>query len=394
VTADSDAQFIREAYRAAVAAVGNSDPNPAVGAVVVSSAGEILARGATQRTGHAHAERHALNLIPGTDLSAATLYVTLEPCCHHGRTPPCVDIILERKLKRVVIAERDFAAEVMGRSVQMLEGHKVDVSLLEPAAFATEAWLTTGPFFFARKHKRPRITLKWAQTSDGALGPATGPSGPISGKTAASVTAALRSFHKLTLATPGVIAADKPRLNVRFDSTVPDLEHTGLSDFFQKLLLAQREIAAGGSAPEGTQVKPATRGFLAAAMNPLQRGEFYHHQSGIDSNFKVFAYLPEVWRGDFPGAMQSLLSEILDSGYNNILVEAGPGFSELLLQHDFADAVAVYRSQNKTATDLWGKPGRGNSFSHAMSSGAPRGFQLMEQANLGEDDFFFYRRTR
>ncbi len=388
MSADKDTDFTREAYRAALPAIGNSDPNPAVGAVIVSASGEIIARGTTQRAGYAHAERHALNQIPDADLSGATLYVTLEPCCHHGRTPPCVDAIIERKLKRVVIAERDFAAEVMGRSVQILKDHGVDVSLLEPAAFVTEAWFTTGPFFFAREHQRPRITLKWAQTHDGALAPATGPSGAISGKETAFITAALRNYHKFTLATPGVVAADKPRLNVRFDSAVPDLRHTNLSFFFQTMLLSQPALAGA------TQIKPAARGFLAAAMNALQRGEFHNMQTSIDTNFKVFAFLPEVWKADFPRAMHTLLREILDSGFNSILIEAGPGFSELLLQHDFVDAAAIYRSRHKTAADLWGKPGRGNSFSAAIGSGTPQGYQLMEEAELGEDDFFFYRRHR
>ena len=89
-----------------------------------------------------------------------------------------------------------------------------------------------------------------------------------------------------------------------------------------------------------------------------------------------------------------MLEEINRKGYNSILIEAGPGFSELLLQHDLVDAVAVYRARGKTAHQLWGEPGRRNSFSAALDQGTPAGFELLEQAGFSEDDFYFFRRVR
>lgn len=382
-----------EAYRAALAAVGNSDPNPAVGAVVVSDNGAVIARGATQRAGHAHAERFALSQIPDSDLSKATLYVTLEPCCHHGRTPPCIDAILERRIKRVVIAERDFAAEVMGRSVRLLEEQGVDVSLMDGTAFVEEAWLTTGPFFFARKHNRPRITLKWAQTSDGAVAPQSGPSGKISGTDAAFITAALRHYHKFTLATPGAVAQDKPRLSVRFESEPPALQGAGLPAFFLELLLKQPGMTREMAVPEQTAIKPAFRGFLAKPLNPIERGEIYEMQRSIDKNFRFFPYVSEIWRADFGNALRNLLSEILAQGFNSVLVEAGPEFSELLLQHQLVDALAIYRSREKTAVGLWGHPGRSNSVSLTLAAdGNVAGFKQMASASLDTDDFYFLKR--
>lgn len=381
-----DARQMRAAFKAAIPAIGNSDPNPAVGAVIVSGQGEILGSGATQRAGFPHAERFALQKLAGIDLGHAALYVTLEPCCHHGRTPPCVDIILERKIRRVIIAERDFAAEVMGRSVALLRAQGVDVSLAEPDTFEKEAWFTTGPFFFTRNNLRPRTTLKWAETSDGALAPTTGPSGAISGATAAYVTAALRSFHKYTLATPGAVAADKPRLNLRFPQSAPDLSTSGLSEFFRELLQAQPGIAAKKESSD-TQVKNPHRGFLAGPMNPVERAEFHQLQTSIDSNFTAFPFLTAAWHGDFHGEMTKVLKTILERGYNNILIEAGPVFSGLLLEQGFADAVAIYRSKTKTAAALWGTAGKNNRFKDIEAD-----FHLSEYADLGEDEFFFYRR--
>jgi len=394
VTQEKDQHFMRQAYQAAIHAVGNSDPNPAVGAVVVSQDGEILARGTTQRAGYAHAERHALQQLTSRDLSAATIYVTLEPCCHHGRTPPCVDAIAEKQLARVVISERDFAAEVMGRSVQLLESKGISVSLLEPENFDKEAWFTTGPFFFARQYNRPRVTLKWAQTSDGALAPSVGPSGPISGAEASFMTAALRNLHKCTLATPGAVKHDAPRLTVRFGQFEQAFAYGGLSSFFSELIAAQVSGASMAQQGEQTQYKMPARAFLAAPQNPIERGEFYARQTSLGGEFHTFAYLSAEWRGDFAGRMKFMLEEINRKGYNSILIEAGPGFSELLLQHDLVDAVAVYRARGKTAHQLWGEPGRRNSFSAALDQGTPAGFELLEQAGFSEDDFYFFRRVR
>lgn len=359
---------MREAYLAAANAVGNSDPNPAVGAVVVSDGGAILSRGYTHRAGFDHAERHALAQIPAADLSAATMYVTLEPCCHHGRTPPCVDVILERKIRRVVIAERDLAAEVMGRSVAILTENGVDVTLSEPGTFTNEAWLTTGPFFFSRKNLRPRVTLKWAQTSDGALAPGSGPSGPISGNVAAFVTAGLRSLNKLTMATPGTVKTDQPKLTARFGE-IPELANSGFSAFFRQLLLAQHAWATGKHTADDlrTAIKPAAQEFLSSS------GEFHR---------------------DFGGTMLAKLGEIMRRGFNSVLIEAGPVFSELLLAHGLVDAIAVYRSKVKTAAMLWGNAGRGNSLSSLLAAGDdPPGFTAMERADLTHDDFFFFRRN-
>ncbi len=124
-----DIRLLREAYYEALKATGNSDPNPAVGAIVADESGNILSRGSTQRAGFAHAERMALQ-AEDVDFTGQTLYVTLEPCCHHGRTPPCTDIIREKKIARVVIGERDFAAEVMGKSVELLRQSSISVEVV------------------------------------------------------------------------------------------------------------------------------------------------------------------------------------------------------------------------------------------------------------------------
>jgi diaminohydroxyphosphoribosylaminopyrimidine deaminase / 5-amino-6-(5-phosphoribosylamino)uracil reductase len=387
----SDHDFMWEAYRAAICAIGNSDPNPAVGAVLVDANGAILARGFTQRPGGAHAERHVLAQLPDTDLSDATLYVTLEPCCHHGRTPPCTDIIIERRIKRVVVARRDFAAEVAGKSVGILLEQGIDVAILDDQSLHREAWLTTGPFFFTRRYGRPRVCLKWAQTADGYLAPQQGPSGKISGTTAAHITATLRSMFKLTLASPGTARIDLPRLDIRRSETTVDLANTGLSAFFQVVMHQQQVVMR--SAPEYWAT--AYRGFLVESGDELTKKRLAEGQSKLDSSFFIEEFSPQLMGADFIGTMTRLLEGLLERGHNSVLLEAGPVFSELMLAAGLADAVAIYASRDRTSTQLWGAQGRGNSMSrelatHGGSQFLPAGFQLLETARLPEDDFYFF----
>jgi len=347
---------MRAAYLAAASACGNSDPNPAVGAVLVSSDGKILGTGKTRCVGHQHAERDLLEKLGGIDLRSATLYVTLEPCCHHGRTPPCTDAILEAGISRVIIGERDFAAEVAGRSIDLLKAQGVNVSLYRENNFARERWFTTDSFFFARRKNRPRVILKWAQTQDGALAPSKGTSGPISGKNAALITATLRSYCKYTLASAITYEIDQPRLTVRYDAQAGSFSAHGLSDFFSELIRSH----CNADVSDHERYKSPMQGHLV-------RGE----------NFEM------------------RLAQIGQAGFNSVLIEAGPLYSEKLLNSGIVDAIAIYRSKEKTANKLWQENGRNNTVSRnfvgAVNTIAD--FSLLESADLGEDEFFFFARN-
>ncbi|HRP70557.1 MAG TPA: dihydrofolate reductase family protein, partial [Turneriella sp.] len=334
--------------------------------------------------GFQHAERAALNSIASIDVSHATLYATLEPCCHHGRTLPCVDIIFERKIKRVVVGERDFAAQVQGRSLAILQEQGVDVSLFEPHVFEKEAWFTTQPFFFAQKNKRPRVTLKWAETQDGYIAPREGVSGKISGSAAAFITAALRNYHKFTLATPGTTAIDAPQLNVRFDTPLASLENSGLSNFFQELLYLQSSLAKITD-DQHTSIKRAERGFILDEASVSEK--FLTRQENMGGRYTFFPFEKSDWKNNFKTSAEKVFTQIYSRGFNSVLVEAGPTFARLLLSHGFVDAVVVYRSKNKTAQNLWGDKGRRVPFADFTSR-----FALLEYGDLGDDELFFYRR--
>ena len=161
-----DTIFMRRALQLAAIAGVNAAPNPMVGAVIVHD-GKIIGEGFHKKYGKPHAEVNAINSVENkTLLSASTMYVTLEPCSHHGKTPPCADLIIKHNLKRVVIASKDTFSKVAGRGIKKLQDANIDMTL---NVLEEEARELNKRFFTYHEKKRPYIVLKWAQTSDGFI---------------------------------------------------------------------------------------------------------------------------------------------------------------------------------------------------------------------------------
>lgn len=384
---------LREAYVEALSAAGNSDPNPAVGAILLDRNGQRLSAGHTQSAGHAHAERMALRDLSAEQTQGGTLFVTLEPCCHHGRTPPCTDIILEKKIARVVIGERDFAAEVRGQSIDLLRHHSIDAILADQADLRLPQLLTTGPFFFSRRHRRPRVLLKWAQTLDGFVAPESGTSGKISGEMAALVTATLRSFCKLTLATPGTVASDRPRLDIRFPRTLPDLSATGLSPYLRELV--RRQWLMHESRGTGTDWKEPVRAYLTGVLDAQERASLTQFQATLGNGFHLFEREAQALRQHFSETITQVLAEIHALGFNSVLVEAGPRMAQAFIEAGLADLLVVYRSKHRTAKQLWGSAGRTHDMARQLANNAPpqlTGYSLIEATDLISDEMLFFER--
>ncbi|XOV92077.1 MAG: bifunctional diaminohydroxyphosphoribosylaminopyrimidine deaminase/5-amino-6-(5-phosphoribosylamino)uracil reductase RibD [Bacteroidota bacterium] len=162
----SDKVFMKRALQLAEGGMGTVSPNPLVGCVIVSE-GKIIGEGSHQAYGGPHAEVNAVNSVKDKDqLIGSTVYVTLEPCSHHGMTPPCSDLLITSKVSRVVIAARDNNPLVNGTGIKKLNsaGIKVEQGLLEDEALRQNKRFNT---FFLKK--RPYIILKWAQTADGFI---------------------------------------------------------------------------------------------------------------------------------------------------------------------------------------------------------------------------------
>lgn len=147
----------------------NAKPNPMVGAVIVSADGRIIGEGYHVRCGEGHAEVNAFASVTPEDealLSAATMYVSLEPCSHYGKTPPCADLIIKKGIRRVVVGCVDEFAEVQGRGIQRLRDAGIDVRV---GVLEEECRTLNRRFFTYHRLRRPYIILKWAQTANGYI---------------------------------------------------------------------------------------------------------------------------------------------------------------------------------------------------------------------------------
>ena len=163
---NTDEKYMDRCLELARLGAGDVAPNPMVGCVIVHN-GKIIGEGFHRKYGEAHAEVNAIGTVKNTDLlSSSTLYVSLEPCAHFGKTPPCSSLIIEKKIPRVVVGCIDPFAEVAGKGIEKMKqaGIQVEVGMLEAECL----WLNRRFFTFHQK-KRPYIILKWAQTMDGFI---------------------------------------------------------------------------------------------------------------------------------------------------------------------------------------------------------------------------------
>jgi diaminohydroxyphosphoribosylaminopyrimidine deaminase/5-amino-6-(5-phosphoribosylamino)uracil reductase len=161
-------QYMHRCLQLAEKGLGNVAPNPMVGCVIVCN-GQIIGEGYHQQYGQAHAEVNAIRSVTDeTLLPEATLYVNLEPCSHHGKTPPCANLIIEKKIKRVVIGSYDPNPLVAGKGIALLQQHGIEVIT---EVCKTEADYLNRRFFTYHTQHRPYIILKWAQSADGYIAP-------------------------------------------------------------------------------------------------------------------------------------------------------------------------------------------------------------------------------
>ena len=206
----TDREYMERAIELAGRGRGWTNPNPLVGAVIVKD-GRIIGEGWHARWGELHAERNAIRSLRES-AEGATLYVTLEPCCHYGRTPPCTEAILEQKIARVVIGSRDPNPKVSGKGAAILRQAGVTVE----EDFMREACDRLNPVFFHFiTTGTPYVVMKYAMTADGKIATRTGASKWITGEAARQKVQELRWSYMGILAGIGTVLADDPLLTVR-----------------------------------------------------------------------------------------------------------------------------------------------------------------------------------
>ena len=189
---------------------GFTNPNPMVGAVIVKD-GRIIGEGYHERCGELHAERNAIASLTES-AEGATLYVTLEPCCHYGKTPPCTEAILDQKIARVVIGSRDPNPLVAGKGAEILRNAGVRV---EEDFMRGECDALNPVFFHFITKKVPYVVMKYAMTADGKIAARTGDSKWITGEKAREKVQEMRHAYMGIMVGIGTVLADDPMLNVR-----------------------------------------------------------------------------------------------------------------------------------------------------------------------------------
>ena len=296
---ERDARHLFQAIELAWEGRGRTSPNPLVGAVVVKG-GRVIGKGWHAALGEPHAERAALaDCIE--DPGGATLYVTLEPCCHHGRTPPCTDAIVEAGIGRVVVASDDPSDKGSGRGLGILRDEGIEVDLAD-GEVAEAARLQNQPF---RKHARtgrPLVVLKSAMTLDGKVATRTGDSQWISGEESRARAHRWRAESDAVAVGIGTALADDPQLTARVDG-VHRQPRRVVFDSEARLPLASNLVRSAAEAPVilvagRAASRTAVQGLEAAGVEVLV-------VTGQNEGARVAAALDELGRRD----VQSILLE-------------------------------------------------------------------------------------
>jgi len=314
-----DHAWMGDALTLALHAEGLTSPNPTVGALVVKE-GVAVGRGYHRRAGEAHAEVEAL-AEAGSRAERATLYVTLEPCNHRGRTPPCVDAIVSAGIARVVMAIADPNPRVQGGGARALRAAGIEVAL---GCREEEARAVNRVFFTAVARQRPHVTLKWAMTLDGKIADLDRRARWITAGAARAEAHRLRSLCDAVVVGIGTALADDPALDVRLATPWPREPLRVVVDSRARLPVTARLIRAGSASRVVVAVSDEAPGERVARLESL----------GVT----VLA----CKRADERVDVGDLAARLFAMDVMSILVEGGGELHAAFLEAGLVDRVAVF----------------------------------------------------
>ena len=335
---NNDRRFMQMALHMARRGLGTTAPNPSVGAVIVDRGGVILGRGWTQPGGRPHAEVAALERA-GTGAMGATLYVTLEPCSHTGKSPPCADAVIAAGIERVVCALHDPDERVAGRGFARLRAAGIEV--IENTLSQEARWLTLGHILRVTE-QRPFVQLKLATGADGLIAPGDGAPVWVTGKEARAQGHLLRARADAILLGIGTVLADDPLLDCRLP---------GLAGQSPDIFVLDRHNRLPG------QSKIATNGRLAGIFGET--------------------------------TIKDMLEDLADRGMTRLLVEGGPHVWRSFLDAGLVDEIVHFEGA--------GRAGQGGLLPF-VDAGLERitenaAFKLVDQRPVGSDKMSSYRRV-
>ena len=321
--ADFDAHFMNIALEIAASGRGAVEPNPMVGAVIAR--GEVeLGRGRHERFGGPHAEINAIAAAQrsGVDITGATMYVTLEPCCHHGKTPPCTDAIIAAGIARVVIAMVDPDGQVAGGGIETLRGAGVQVDV---GVCRRGAQQLLRAYCKLRKTNRPWVICKWAQTSDGYLALPAGCGRWVSCPESRRRVHEIRSWCGGVLVGISTVLADDPLLTDRSGGPTGSRPLMRIVlDSHLRLPASCQLIATATEAPVLVATSAGLRAFETLSAPGVELLELPACDAGVD--------------------ISALLDELGRRQYTYLLVEGGARVLSSFIESGLADELLVFVS--------------------------------------------------
>ena len=347
--------YMKRALELAKKGAGHTSPNPMVGCVVVKD-GRIVTEGYHERYGEFHAERNALTRCE-EDLTGAEMYVTLEPCCHQGNTPPCTDIIIERSIGKVYVGSMDPNPKVAGKGVKILQEHGIEV---ETGVLEKECLALNEIFFYYITTGMPYVAMKYAMTLDGKIASCTGDSKWVTGETARHHVHELRKQYSAILAGIGTVLADDPMLNCRIEEGVDPVRV--VCDSSLRIPLSSQLVTTAGDIP-----------VIVAYAKENPEKEKALLQAGVE-----LISAGRDGRVDLAVLMRKLGKRKIDS----VLVEGGGAIHGSLLKSGLVQKIFCYLAPKLIGGREAGSPVEGDGFSR-MKDALP--VKEMEILPLGED---------
>ncbi|WP_193175456.1 bifunctional diaminohydroxyphosphoribosylaminopyrimidine deaminase/5-amino-6-(5-phosphoribosylamino)uracil reductase RibD [Oricola nitratireducens] len=321
---DLDRRFMAACIRLSRRHLGQTGTNPSVGTLIVTSGGhgpEIVGRGITAIGGRPHAETVAL-AEAGERARGATAYVSLEPCAHHGRTPPCAEALVSAGVSRVVAASSDPDPRVSGKGYEILRAAGIEVV---PGVLAEDALPVLSSYLIRSAKKRCQVTLKLAVSADGMIGRAAAGQVPITGDVARAQSHVLRAEHDAILVGIGTALADNPELTCR----LPGLGHRSplriVLDRHARLPVASRLVQSVGDAP-----------LAIATVAPDTETAQVLEGAGV----RLLACEEHCGRIALP----ELLDDLAAQGISSLLVEGGAEVARTFLEEGLADRIVLFES--------------------------------------------------
>ncbi|WP_242457203.1 bifunctional diaminohydroxyphosphoribosylaminopyrimidine deaminase/5-amino-6-(5-phosphoribosylamino)uracil reductase RibD [Treponema zioleckii] len=343
----NDETLMRHAIALAQLGRGWTNPNPLVGAVIARD-GKIIAQGYHHKCGDLHAERDALKnaLENGTDVRGATIFVTLEPCCHVGRQPPCTQAIIESGIKKVVVGSRDPNALVNGKGVKILREAGIEVV----TDFLRDECDELNPVFFHYiKTKMPYVIIKYAMTADGLTATSAGESKWITGEKARENVHKTRSEVMAVMTGIGTVLKDNPTLNVRLnDGKTRRQPMRVILDSECKLPLDSNLVKTAREIPVILFCKENSKSHNIIEENESKR-------DSLESNGVKVIPVPGT---DGKLSLSAVLKKLGEMGIDSLLVESGGNLNASLLFDEGNGSPLVQELHVYIAPKIFGNDGK------------------------------------